>query len=295
MSALNMHGAIDLSSLAAPPQQAHAHGAPAPSGAVVDVTEANFSQVAEQSRTVPVVLSFGSARAGDSMDAVFETLAAEYGGRFLLAKVDVDANPQIAGALQIQAVPSAMAILAGQPVPLFQGAYPEPQVRQVIEQLLELAAQNGVTGTLDVSDNGADEPEPEPEDPAHAAARELVEAGDWEGAKAAYEAILASSPADTEAQAALRFVELFARLGDADLTELVAAADDDPQTQLVAADAEAAMADFGAAFRRLLALVRVGGDARESARLRLVEFFEMAGNDHPDVPGARRELASALY
>ncbi len=290
MASLNMHGAVDLSGLGAP--------APAPvaGGAVAEVTDANFGQVVEQSRTVPVVINLWAewSEPSTALESLLERLAAEYAGRFLLARVNVEANPQIVGAFQVQSIPAVIALIAAQPVTLFQGAQPEAQVRQVIEQLLAVARENGVTGTVPMPDGDA-EPEPEPEDPAHAAASELVEAGDWDGAKAAYEAILANAPADAEARAALRFVELFSRLGDADLETLIAGAGEDAESQLAAADAEAAMADFGAAFRRLLALVRAGGDARESARLRLLDLFEIAGSDHPEVAGARRELANALY
>ncbi|MDN5559033.1 MAG: tetratricopeptide repeat protein [Ruaniaceae bacterium] len=290
MTSLNMHGAIDLSGLGAPPP------APVTGGAVVDVTDATFGQIVEQSRTVPVVLNLWAEWSEPSMalESLLERLAAEHAGRFLVARVNVEANPQIVGAFQVQSIPAVIALIAAQPVTLFQGAQPEAQVRQIIEQLLAVAKENGVTGTVPMPESDA-EPEPEPEDPAHVAASELVEAGDWDGAKAAYEAILANAPADGEAQAALRFVNLFGRLGDADLESLIADAGEDAESQLAAADAEAAMADFGAAFRRLLALVRAGGDARESARARLVELFEIAGNDHPEVAGARRELTNALY
>lgn len=295
-----MHGAVDLSALAAP-APGSAGTAPQPgavpaSGVVVDVTDATFADIVQQSSTVPVVIDLWAewCQPCKTLGPILEKLAAEYGGRFLLAKVDVEASPQIAAAFQVQSIPAVVGILGGQPVPLFQGAYPEAQVRQIIDQLLQLAAQNGVTGTVVVSED-APEPEEEPEDPAHTAARELVEAGDWDGALAAYQAILNNSPADAEAQAALRFVQLFARLGDVDLEAVIADADGSLEKELAAADAQAALADFAGAFDRLLTLVRQGGDVREPARERLVELFEIAGNDQPEVAQARRNLASALY
>ncbi|SNU02172.1 putative thioredoxin [Ruaniaceae bacterium KH17] len=294
MAALNMNGAIDLSALAAP---APAPAAGAHTGVVVDVTDQTFQQLVEQSVTVPVVVDLWAewCQPCKTLSPILEKLAHEYGGRFLLAKVDVEANQQIAQAFQVQSIPAVVGIIGGQPVPLFQGAYPEAQVREIIEQLLQVAAQNGITGTVAVGDDAESEPEPEPVDPAHAAAQDLIEAGDWEGARAAYQAILDKTPLDAEAKAALRFVTLFARLGDADLEGLIAGASDSLESQLAAADAEAALSDFAAAFARLLALVRKGGDDREPARQRLVELFEIAGNENPDVAQARRELASALY
>lgn len=296
MTNLNMHGAVDLSSLAAPPR---ASETASPSGGViVDVTEANFQQVVEQSMTVPVVIDLWAewCQPCKTLGPILEKLAHEYAGKFLLAKVDVDANQQIAAAFQVQSIPTVIAIVGGQPVPLFQGAQPEAQIRQVLDQVLQVAAQNGVTGTVAIDEPVDDDAPAEPElSPEHQEALALVEDGRWAEARAAYEAILASSPQDADAKAALAGVEVFARLGDADPSEVIAAAGPDTESQLAAADAEVALGSFGAAFERLLAIVRAGGEAREEARARLVRYFEIAGVEHPDVPRARRDLASALY
>ncbi len=284
---LNVHGAVDLSALTGPRQQPAATGAN-----VIDVTDATFGDLVSRSATVPVVVDLWASwcQPCKTLGPILEKLAAEYGGRFLLAKVDVDANPQISAAFQVQSIPTVVALLAGQAVPLFQGAYPEAQVRRIIDQLLAVAAQNGVTGTV----GGGPAPQPELP-PLHAAAVAAIEAGDYAAAAASYRQALKENPGDREARAALAQVELLRRLEGQDLDTLIALArEDDLESQLRAADAELASGDLRAAFDRLLAVVRSGGDGREPARARLVEFFEIVGPD-PEVARARRELASALY
>ena len=291
---LNVHGAVDLSSLAAPRRPAGA--TPVPGGVVIDVTEAGFEALVQRSTTVPVVVDLWAewCQPCKTLSPILERLAAEYGGRFQLAKVDVDANPQIAAAFQVQSIPTVVALLGGQPVPLFQGAYPEAQVRQILDQLLAVAAQNGITGT--VPPEAATEPEPEPElPPLHAAGLAAIETGDYVTAEAAYRQALKENPGDAEAKAALAQVLLLQRLEGLDLAVAVAdARDGDLDSQLLAADRSPVASSASAAFSRLLALVRAGGELREPARVRLVEYFDIVG-PVPEAAQARRALASALY
>lgn len=174
MPRMNLAGAVDLSTLRAPSPggaPGSAPGAPAPGapGATVpgplvtDVTEQTFGALVQLSSQVPVVLELWSPRSAASaqLTEVLEGLAREYAGRFQLAKADVDTAPQIAAALQVQSVPTVAAVVAGQPIPLFQGLYPAEQLRQVLDEVLRLAAENGVTGVM----AGEEEPLPEPEEP----------------------------------------------------------------------------------------------------------------------------------
>lgn len=305
---LNLHGAVDLSALARPPQPAG--GAPTASGAgagadvpvVADVTEATFQQTVELSMQVPVVVEvYASYAQGPS--ATLAKVATDYGGRFHLARVDVEASPQIAQAFQVQAVPTVVAIVRGQPIPLYQGDHPEEQVRQVVDEVLRVAAQAGVTGTVSgvAPDEAADaEPAEPPLPPLHAEALEAIEREDYAAAADAYRRALKENPADHEATAALAQVELIMRTAAAGGLEAVAAAQDAPATDvtahLAAADAEIAAGQYQAAFDRVLAVVRAtAGEDREEARKRLVEYFEIVGNADPAVADARRALASALY
>lgn len=282
--------AYDLSSLAAkkPPEPSVG----APDGVIVDVTESTFNSVVETSRTVPVVMLLYTQweSASTTLRTTLEKLAAEYGGRFVLARTDAEANPRIAEVFQAQRYPVVLAVLGGQPVPLFEGNYPEEQVKQLLEQVLMAAAQTGITGTVS-ADTEAKEPELPPH---HAEGLAAIEAGDWDAAEAAYKAAISDNPQDVEAKAALEQVAWMRRMEGVDLGATIEAAQvGDVPSQLAAADAELATGQMMTAFSRLLGLVLEGGDGREPARKRLLEYFEMIGGA-PEVTKARQLLAMYL-
>lgn len=298
------HGAVDLGALASARQneaKAAAAMANAPAGVVIDVTEATFERdVITQSSTVPVVIDFGTPRspASAQLTPILERLAAEAQGRWILAKVDVQAQPRMAQAFQLQAIPTVFAFIAGQPVPLFEGPYPEAQLRALLEELLRVAAEQGVTGRVgggEASSAVVDEPAPLV-DPRMEAAYAAIEAGDWAGAEAAYAHLLQANPADADAQAGLALVGLYRRSEGVDATAARAVSDPtDVPAQCIAADLDALDGDFAGAFDRLIACVRAtSGADRDAARARLLELFAIAGDD-PAVPKARTALASALF
>ena len=306
---LHLRGAVDLSALARP--AAPAPGAPPATGdggagVVVDITEADFDALLQQSLTVPVVVDLWAEWCGPckQLSPVLERLAVEYGGRFVLAKVDVDANPRLAQAFQAQSIPMVVALLKGQPVPMFTGAVPEAQARQVLDQLLEVAAQNGVTGTVAVGEPGElpEVPAEPPLPPLHAEAADAFEAGDFDRAVRAFTQALNEDPGDLDAKAGLAQAKLFARVSAvpaAVMAGFAAAAAADPAN----VDAGMAVADgdlFGGsvedAFARLVDLVRVtSGDDRARVRTRLLELFEVVGPQDPRVAAARVALANALF
>ena len=319
-SSFSRPGAVDLSQLAArAKQQREAASRPAaasaPSvgsgsgaGLVIDVTEATFSDaVVQQSLTVPVVLDFWAdwCQPCKQLSPILERLAIEYDGQFLLGKIDIEANQQLAAAAQVQSIPLVIGVVKGQIVPLFQGALPEAQVRQYIDEMLKLAQANGVTGRIETADPAADDTddgaEPaEPElDPKYLPAVEAFERGDVEGAKAEYRKLLDAAPADAEARAGYVLTSVMARVLSVDEATVRAAADADPadvEANSALADIEATGGQLEQAFQRLVKLVQLtSGDEREAARSRLVELFELAGPDDPRVPVARRALASALF
>lgn len=316
---MSMFGAVDLSSLAPATKPAGSTGAtpsPAtgdrPTGAagsglpvplVVDVDASNLREVAEVSTQVPVIVVLHSPRSQASADlaAVLEELADQYAGRFQLARVNVDTAPEVAQALQAQAVPTVVALIAGQPVPMFQGAVPQEQLRSVIDQLLEVSAANGVNGTIAVDGAvGAGTAEVEPEETeVERAAREAIEAGDFAAAEEVYTHAIAQNPGDDDLKVARNQVRLMARLDGQDPHELLAAADAAPSdlaAALAGADAALALGDVNAALGRALEAVRThAGEDREEARLRLLELFEVIGSTSPEVAQARRRLATMLY
>ena len=306
---LDVRGAVDLSSFGRPvaPPPGEPGGAPAAGGFVVDTTEATFQQVIEQSMQVPVVVLLWVAtdEANARLATTLGRLVDSYEGAMLLARVDVQAYPQIAQAFPVQGVPTAGAVLAGQPVPLFQGAADEDQVRDVLDQVLAAAEANGITGRLTAAPGAAaaedaSEPAPEPElPPLHQKAYDAIAANDLETAIAAYEQALKENPNDTDAAAGLANVQLLertSRMTLEDVRRAAADAPDDVQAQLDVADLDLAGGKVEDALGRLIELVaRLTGDDRERLRVRLVDYFTILGNEDPRVGPARRALANALY
>ena len=313
---MSMFGAVDLSSFAPATKPAGSTGATPsptagdrPSGAsglpvplVVDVDASSLREAAEVSTRVPVVIVLHTPRSQASTDlaAALEQLADQYAGRFQLARVNVDAAPEVAQALQAQAIPTVVALIAGQPVPMFQGTVSQEQLRSVIDQLLEVAAANGVNGTIAVDGAAGGDPQAEPEETeVERAAREAIEAGDFAAAEEVYTHAIAQNPGDDDLKVARNQVRLMARLDGQDPHELLAAADAAPTVltaALAGADAALALGDVNAALGRALEAVRTHvGEERETARLRLLELFEIIGSTSPEVAQARRRLATMLY
>lgn len=299
---INLHGAVDLSAMAAPPPPPPS--ADTPEGLVLDLTEETFNDVVEQSNQVPVLVLLWQVGEGQSiqLNTTLQTLVTEYAGKFVLARIDVAANPRLAQVFQVQTVPAALAVLKGQPVPLFQGAPSAEQVRPVLDQLLDLAKDNGVTGTVDAGEQAeADEEPAEPPLPPHIqAAYDAIEADDLDGAAAAFSQAINENPADTEAAAGLAQVQLLQRIGGLDPAQVLQRADEAPagdlNAQLPAADLEVAGGRVAEGFARLLQAIRVtAGEDKERARVRLLELFKLAPEDDPAVIKARRDLATALY
>lgn len=292
-------GAIDLGALANTRKQqqaAETAKASAPAGVIFDVTEAEFqTRILDQSSHVPIVIDLWATwcEPCKQLSPVLEKLAAEAGGKWILAKVDVDAEPRIAQAFQVQSIPSVFAVVKGQVLPLFQGAYPEAQIKQVLAELLKVAAEQGVTGVFGQVAPVAEVEVEEPIDPRFAAAFDAVEAGDWAAAEAAYREVLLQAPSDAEALAGLAMVGLYHRSEHATLVHDADAADVEAQLDL--ADADALNSDWSAAFTRLIATVKAtSGEERNRARARLLELFVIADDD-PAVSPARTALASALF
>ena len=294
-------GAIDLSGLRRP--AGGATGGSAPGSYVVEVTEQTFQRdVLEASMQHVVVLSLWSPRAPASrtLNEMLSGLADEMAGQFLLTLVDVDASPQIAAAIGAQGVPFVLGLLRGQPVPLFQGTVDEADARRYLEELLKVAAANGIAGTVppqaaEAAEGAADAGD----DPRFAAADDALAAGDLDGAVAAYQRLVDATPADDEARERLAGAKLMRRTRDVDPAAARAAAantPDDVAAQLLVADLDVMGGDVDDAFDRLLQLVTATvGDERDEVRRHLLELFEVVGADDPRVATARRRLASALF
>lgn len=295
-----LRGAVDLGALAAAreaEQQAQQRAAdPTASKVIIDVTDAGFeTDVIAASMNVPIIVDLWATWCGPckQLSPILEKLAIEYAGRWILAKVDVDAQQQIAAAFRVQSIPTVVAVLQGQVLPLFQGALPEGQVRQYIDEVLRVAAEAGLDGSVDTG--GQAVPEEPVEDTRWDDAADAIEAGDWDRAVELYEQL--KSVDAEQAQAALAQVALVRRTEGVDPAAALAAADADPSNldlAKVAADVEVAQGQPEAAFERLLVVVRASAD-KAPARDALVELFGLVGDSDPAVIAARTKLANALF
>ena len=293
----SLRGAVDLSTLSQPNP---ATGAADGQGIVIEGTDSGFQAIVAGTQSVPAVVVLWSKRLPASADFVelMASVAASYEGRFQLVSVDVDANPGLMQAFQVQSVPVALGLVAGQPVPLFAGAQPAEQVRLYVDELLKLAAEHGVTGRVTVAP--ADEAQPEPElPPLHQEAFDAIERDDLDAAVAAYTKALAQNPADDEAAVGLAQVKLMQRTAGIDPQAARAAAAQAPAdiaAQMLVADLDVLGGHVEDAFVRLIDVVRVSeGDDRDTVREHLVELFAVVGAHDERVLKARRALMSALF
>jgi putative thioredoxin len=301
-------GAVDLSGLkqTASPTSGGAAGAGAPGGLggayAVEITADNFQTEMQRSLQMPVAVCFYSRQNAESMNLArtLSRLTDELEGKLLLALLDVDANQQIVQSIGAPGAPLFAIALQGQLQPVAQQDVPEDQLRQVLQQVVQSAVANGMTGRAEPR---ASEPAPEEEapaaDPRYAEAEEALDRGDLDGAVAAYERLLKADPADEEARTGLARVQLVARTRGVDLDaarKAAAEAPADVEAQIRVADVDLLGGHVDDAFDRLVATVRrVSGDDRDRVRTHLVQLFDIVGHDDPRVRTYRTRLANALF
>ena len=286
ISPSTLRGAVDLSGLVNPrPARAASSGAAASAA-----TDSTFTATLELSKTVPVIVEFY----GQGIEPVLGSLIATYAGALAHVVVDAVANPQLSQAFQVEQVPTVAAVIGGRPVQLYVGDYPEVEVRQVLDQVLVLAREQGVTGTVP---GGAAAPAEEPLPPHHQEAFDAISAGDYTKAIAEYKTAIAQNPRDALAVAGLAQVSLLKRLDGASADDIrSAAASGTFESQLALADLDVSFGDTAAAFDLLLTLFpTLDAEGKTVVRTRLLEYFEILGADDPTVSAARRRLTGLLY
>ncbi|MCX5416679.1 tetratricopeptide repeat protein [Streptomyces sp. NBC_00059] len=282
-------------------------GAVSPASLVIDVDEAGFeTDVLQRSTEVPVVIDFWAewCEPCKQLSPLLERLAAEYNGRFVLAKVDVDANQMLMQQFGVQGIPAVFAVVAGQALPLFQGAAPESQIRQTLDQLIQVGEERfGLTGIVVDQEAGAESAPAEvpagPYDAQLETAAQALDANDFDGAVVAYKGVLADDPVNTEAKLGLAQAELLGRVAGMDPQQVRKEAAENPAqpvAQMAAADLDLVGGHVEDAFGRLVETVRRNfGDDRDAVRVRLLELFEVIGPDDPRVTAARTALARVLF
>lgn len=313
-SAASLRGAVDLSSLVNRPAPAGPDGpaqtpggeVPVP-GLVLTGTDDTFSAFLELSNSVPVVIMVGASWSEPSsqLGPILEDIVVSMAGRFVLVTVDAEANPQLAQAFQAETLPTVAAVVGGRPIGLFSGVHPADQVAEVIDQVLEMAAQQGITGIATVvgAENvaGAESAEPvePPLPPHHAEAFDAISRGDYAVAIAEYQTAIAQDPRDQLAVAGLAQASLLFRLQgktQAEIRNTAAANPDSIEAQMLVADLDLSGGHVQDAFDRLLELFpTLDQPGKDAVRARLIEHLEVVGTDDPRVPKTRSRLTALLY
>ncbi len=300
-------GAVDLSGLKAKstiPTGSATSGTTSSSAYALEVDQQNFQTVLESSMSAPVFLAFSSpSRSPESVRLAddMETLSSEFEGRFLLGRVDIDAVPEIAQAMQIPSVPLVVLVAQGRPMPLLQDAVPIEEIRQALTQVLQQLTASGFSGRHQPRAVApvVDEEGEELLDPRYAPAQDALERGDLDAAVVEYQKLVTANPADTEAAAGLAMAKVLQRTDGVDLNAARAAAaerPDDVEAQTLVADLDLLGGHVDDAFNRLIGLVRrTAGSERDAARTHLVGLFAAVGNEDPRVQRGRRDLAAALF
>ena len=316
-SRASLAGAVDLSSLknraqtpspaAQPVHPDQASGAysqaadatnPVVPALVIEGNEANFNNFIAVSNSVPLVIEFYASwsEPGKALSAKLQAQTELANGRILLIRVDVQAQPKIAAAFKVEDAPTVVAVIKGQPVPLFAGDQEAAAIATVFERILEVAAENQISGTAVVDANAAAEAAAPKLSPRHQAAYDAIDRGNYQAAVLEYQAALNEMPSDVLAKAGLAQARLLVRTAEVDVDEILASQPTELSSVLLKADVLVAVGHALQGFYLLLsAFESAPAEQRDEIRKHLLELFEVQGSDSPEVADARKKLALLLY
>lgn len=288
------HGAVDLTTATGAAAAAPTSG---PASWVTELTPDNFQETVQLSGRAPVITSLVDPQDPQSQqinDVLTEAVNAQQ-GRVLLAIADVRTNPQVLQAFGLPKGPAVIALINAQPVPIMDRPMPREHVDQLLEEILKAAVQQGISGTIPPVSGGAEEPL----SPEHQAAKEAIDAGDYDAALAAYQKALNEKPDDEVAEQGIAQVSLLKRVSEMDaaqVRERAAAEQDSVEAQIAVADLDVVGGHVEDAFKRLVNFIGTHfGDDRETARAHLVELYAVVGVHDPRVNVSRQKLSRVLF
>lgn len=311
MSRASLAGAVDLSSLRKPEPAPGATAAPGANAGgianpadlltlpslVAQGNETNLRNFIDISNQLPVIIEFyaGWSEQSKTLTPKLVDITNSFNGRILLLQIDLDSNINVAKAFKVGSAPTVLALLRGQPVPLFEGDQPRENIQVVFERVLEIAGENQMNGVITVAEpTGQELPPALP--PRHQAAFDAIDSGDYAGAVHQYEEALKENPGDTLAAAGLAQANLLLRTEGIDFEKVLASAPETAAEAMLKADACLAVGHPAQAFSTILTrLATVFGEEREVLRKHLLELFLICPADQPELADARRQLAALLY
>ena len=303
----SFRGALDLSSLRQPPAVSSASAQnPAVAEAIIvtvpslisEMTEVNLRHYLELSSKLVVLVDFFSTadEASTSLSQKLESIVSSFGGKAILCRVDTEKQQRVAEAFGVTQPATLLAMMAGQPVPLFVGDQELDQIQAVVEKLLLVAVNNSITGTAVVDASAEPVPTTPQLPPKHKAAVELLNSGAYAEAKAQYQQILNETPSDPIAAAGVAQTELLLRLEGVDVDKVLNTPPQNFDELLVAADALLAIGDYADSFEALLVnFAEASQENKNVMRERLLQYFEIVGKTTAEVVAARNRLTSMLF
>ena len=303
----SFRGALDLSSLRQPPAVSPASAQnPAVAEAIIvtvpslisEMTEVNLRHYLELSSKLVVLVDFFSTadEASTSLSQKLESIVSSFGGKAILCRVDTEKQQRVAEAFGVTQPATLLAMMAGQPVPLFVGDQELDQIQAVVEKLLLVAVNNSITGTAVVDASAEPVPNTPQLPPKHKAAVELLNSGAYAEAKAQYQQILNETPSDPIAAAGVAQTELLLRLEGVDVDKVLNTPPQNFDELLVAADALLAIGDYADSFEALLVnFAEASPENKNVMRERLLQYFEIVGKTTAEVVAARNRLTSMLF